>query len=269
MPAAPEPTTEPVRVLVQGASASVVTSWMGGPRADLAYPRVVEATLRAAGVPALVRVSALPADRARRALRTWESEGLGWAPDVVVLHYGHADCVHLFLPRWLERHANNPHRRPGRVRDAYRRLLLRPVWKGLANLQMWSDGTLDATRQTRRHRRVAAEVREVIRHSRTACAPLVLVPTIHQPGAPWRRWFPGAGARMRTMNETLTALVRDIGDPDVRIFPLAELVDGLAVDGGEPSPDGGHFTPAVHQAVGQAMAEAILEWMGPQESTLD
>src|SRR5947208_6741144 len=38
-----EPLPLTMRVLVQGSSQAVWTSWMGGPRGDLAWPRVIEA----------------------------------------------------------------------------------------------------------------------------------------------------------------------------------------------------------------------------------
>jgi len=260
MPDAPTPLAEPLRVVVLGASASVETSYHGGPRTDLAYPRVIEAELRAAGHPATVRVCALPADRARHGLLRWEREVNPWAPDVVIVHYGQADSVHLFLPRWLERHANSPRRRPGAIRERYRRFLLRPVWVYLARLQARLDARFDATKETRRQRRVTAEVARLIERVRSTSPALVLVPTLLRPGPPWQRWFPGVGARMATLNEMFGDVVEGVDDPDVRVFPLAELVEHLVTEGEEPTPDGGHFTPLVHRAIGEAMADVIVEW---------
>jgi lysophospholipase L1-like esterase len=259
------PTPAPVRVVVLGASASVETSYHGGPRTDLAYPRVVEAELRAAGVPASVRVHALPADRMRHGLAAWSTEVAAAAPDVVVIHYGQADSVHLFLPRWLERHANSPRRRPGRWRGAYRRYVLRPTWVYLARLQSALDARVDATRELRRQRRVSSELARLVALTRTARtpagrAPLVLVPTLLRPGPPWQRWFPGIGARMATLNRLFAEVVRQADDPDVRVFPLAELVEAAVAEDEEPTPDGGHFTPRVHRLVGTALADEILRW---------
>ena len=76
---------DPVRVLVKGCSTSVLTSWMGGPRTDFAYPRVVEAELLAAGLPATVNVTADVGAQTRNARKSWEKEVITWSPDVVVL----------------------------------------------------------------------------------------------------------------------------------------------------------------------------------------
>jgi lysophospholipase L1-like esterase len=259
-----EPMAPPVRVLVKGASASVLTSWMGGPRTDLAYPRVIEAALYSAGRHGEVRVSALPADRATGALKTWDKDVLGWSPDVVILHYGQADMVHLFLPRWLERHANSPHRRPGRIRSLYRRRMLRAVWIFLARLQTRLDARLDSTRERRRHRTSVAHLALLIEQVRTVASPLILVPTLLPPGPSWSSWFPGSADRMRIMNDGLERVVREAAHPDVRIFPLEELVAALPVGEDGPTPDGGHFTPEVHEAIGQGMAEVILDWVEAQ-----
>jgi hypothetical protein len=206
-------------------------------------------------------VSALQANRTRHGLATWEREVDPWDPDVVVLHYGQADMVHLFLPRWLERHANSLRRRPGRVRDTYRKVVLRPIWLALARVQTRLDARFDAGKLSRRQRLVTAELAQMVELSRTAPSPLVLVPTLLRPGPPWQKWFPGATARMETLNRTFAEVVREAADPDVRTFPLAAVVEDLIPEGYEPTPDGGHFTPPIHHAIGAAMAREILAWV--------
>ena len=100
-----EPLPQPIRVLVKGASTVNWISYMGGPRSDFAYPRVLEATLLAAGRPAVVRDTSLAAEHPKSALAAWSTEVVPWSPDVVVLHYGHMECIHLLLPRVLQRYA--------------------------------------------------------------------------------------------------------------------------------------------------------------------
>src|SRR5205823_4305743 len=117
--------SEPLRVLVKGASTAVMTSWMGGPRTDFAYPRVIEAELLAAGQPAEVRVTAAVGQRTKDSLKSWEREVVAWSPDVVVLHCGQYEAIHLFMPWWLERYVNNVARRPGVVRDAIHQNVVR------------------------------------------------------------------------------------------------------------------------------------------------
>jgi hypothetical protein len=258
-----ERSTLPVRVLVKGASTVVWTSWMGGPRTDLAYPRVVEAELRAAGQAADVRVEALPSARTKDALKTWEQEVVPWSPDVVVLHYGHVETIHLLLPAWLEHYANSFSRRPGKLRDPYYRSIVKKVWLGLATGQQLVDRRVDPTIMSNRPRQVAADLERLITRIRTVASPLVLVPDLLPPGPPWASWFPGMGRRTEVMNTTLDALVARLDQRDVRRFRITDVVAGLDLDG-DPTPDGGHFSPTVHRAVGRALAQVILEWSAHQ-----
>ncbi|HJR24705.1 MAG TPA: SGNH/GDSL hydrolase family protein [Acidimicrobiales bacterium] len=255
----------PLRVLVKGSSTVVFVSWMGGPRADMAYPRVMEAEIRAAGVPVEVRVSALPAERIRTALRRWHREVLPWAPDVVVLHYGHADLIHLFLPRWLERHANTLGKRGGPVRSRYRRYVLRPVWIGLAKLQTAADRHLPRRLVTRRARKVVEDLDELIDRVRWVHRPLVLVPNLHPMGAQYRSWFPSIDLRMERMNELAASLVSRLDEPDIRVFDTRRHLLAVLSEGGDPVPDGSHFTAEVHRAVGRAMGREVVEWAREQD----
>src|SRR5436305_456182 len=80
----------------------------------------------------------------------------------------------------------------------------------------------------------------------------------HPAGPAWRAWVPGAAGGRGGLTRWFVEVVRQVDDPDVRTFPLAELVAELAPDGYETTPDGGHFTPPVHHAIGLALADEIL-----------
>lgn len=259
----PEPLPLPLRVLVKGASTVVWTSWMGGPRSDLAYPRVIEAELHAAGQPAEVRVTAKGSARTKDAIKTWEEEVVAWSPDVIVLHYGHFETVHLMLPSWMEHYANNRSRRPGAVRELYYGGVVKKAWKALATVQQFADQRVDPTIFAHRPRRVAADLECLITRVRSVASPLVIIPDLLQPGPPYAKWFPGMGPRIEVMNATLDALVARLDHRDIRRFPVAKLVAELDLDG-EPTPDGGHYTPTVHRAVGEGLARVILEWAADQ-----
>ena len=262
--AAAGPARLPLRVLVKGSSTVVYTSWMGGPRADLLYPRVLEAEILAAGHPVEVRVTAFPAERARRALRNWTRDVLLWSPDVVVLHYGHADSIHLFLPRWLERHVNTLGKEGGPVRSRYRRWVLRPTWIALAKLQTRVDAVVGLRLATRRSRKVAEDLEELIGRVRWVGSPLVLLPQMHPIGEQYRRWFPRIEARMELLDELVADLVKRLDDPDIRVFPVREHLLRVLEEGRDPVPDGSHYTPEVHRAVGRAMARTVLGWAEDQ-----
>ena len=255
----------PLRVLVKGSSTVVYASWMGGPRAEMTYPRVAEAEILGAGLPVEVRVTALPAERIRSALRRWHKEVLPWSPDVVVLHYGHADLIHLFLPRWLERHANTLGKKGGPIRSRYRKVVLRPLWIGLAKLQTFADRRLPHPLVTRRSRKVVADLEELIDRVRWAHRPLVLIPNLHPMGAQYRSWFPSIDERMERMNDLVAALVARLDEPDIRVFDVRRHVLDELAEGRDPVPDGSHFTPAVHRAVGEALGREIAAWARVQD----
>ncbi len=254
----------PLRVLVKGASTVVYTSWLGGPRSDFAWPRVVEEQLHAAGFPAEVRCTAQPAELTKSAIRTWQEEVLAWSPDVIILNYGQMECVHLFLPRWFERHANSVKGRPLPGRMFYRKRILRPTWMALASLQRHLDERMPLILVEGRRRRVAADLQRYIERVRTVASPLVLIPDIIGPGKPYQKWFPGEAERGELMNETLRDLVARIDEPDVRMFPSVATVEPLLAEDEDAYPDGGHFTPRLHRATGEAVAEVIIEWAEAQ-----
>jgi hypothetical protein len=257
---APSSARLPLRVLVKGASTVVFTSWMGGPRSDLTYPRVIEAELLAAGHPNEVQVTAFPAERLKRAFRGYQRDVLPWSPDVVVLHYGHADSIHLFLPRWLERHVNSMGKRPGRLRTAYRKGLLRPTWIAIAKGQTRLDRWFGDALSSRRSRHFARDLEALIRHVRQVSSPLILVPELHPMGQQYRAWFPGVEGRMERLNARVAEMVGGLGLDDVRVVRIREMAGPLLERSPDVKADGSHYTPELHRAVGRTLAAQIAAW---------
>lgn len=255
--------TVPVRVLVRGSSIATQVAFWGDSRSDMAYPRVVEQTLLAHDIPAEVRNRATIAERTAMALREWEAEVVTWSPDVLVLHYGYAEAIHLILPRRLERHANSDEWRPTPLQRAYRRYLLRPVWKLLATAQMHLDRALPAGLTTR-HRRVARDLAALIaRMTKVTPGALVLVPELTPPDGKWEMWFPGMAGRIAVTNQALRQVVEEARG-DVRWVPTVDLVERVRAAGREPIPDGGHLSPEVHRLLGERLGEEIATWTKTQ-----
>jgi lysophospholipase L1-like esterase len=250
----------PLRVLVKGASTVHAVGDPDYPRHVLAYPRALEAALYAAGRPALVRSPAVSSELTGTALRVWEREVMAWSPDVVVLNYGVYESIHFLLPRWLERHANSLRRRPGRLRETYRKRVLRPVWVALAQLQSRLDRALPPTLR-HRERAVVRDLARVVERARSVGRPLVLVLDVLPPNAHGANWFPGMAARVAAMNGALARFVESTGDPDVRLVRLGPIAGSTA---GDPVPDGFHFSPALHAALGATLAATIGEWAEDQ-----
>lgn len=261
----PAPLQLPIRVLVKGASTVNWLSGMGGPRTDFAFPRALEAELLAAGRPVQVRTVSLPSEKASTSLLRWEQEVLGYSPDVIVLVYGHYETIHLFLPRWLERHANSLKSRPRRVTALYRKHLLRPVWMFLARLQARADTILDPTIRRSRPRNVAADLEQLIGQVQKVGSPLVIVFELLPPATRYRSWFPGMAARIDAMNAAIAVMISCVGRPNVRLFKTGEMVNKYA-DGDidTATPDGFHYSPSLHRAIGSELAREILDWANTQ-----
>lgn len=260
----PAPIPLPMRILVKGASNVHVMSQWSSPREDFTFPRALEQALCEQGQPALVHNNAVSSQPATHVLRTWEQEILAWSPDVIILSYGTYETIHYLLPRWLERHANSLKRRPGLVRESYRRFLLRPVWKLLAQGQSALDRRFDSIVRRNRPRQVAAHLTRLVERATSVNHPLILIFEVFPPGSRARSWFPGIAERTEVMNRTLEQLVDRIADPDVRLFRLTDIAARVTPEGEDPVPDGVHFSAQVHRAVGRALADEVLAWAAKQ-----
>ena len=258
------PLPVPVRVLVKGASSVNWTSFMGGPRSDMAYPRVIEATLHSWGRPAGVRDTSFAAELTKHSLYAWQREVVPYSPDVVVLHYGVMESMHLFLPRWLQAHAQNQQFRRGPLRDLYRLRFIRPFWRSLARVQQRVDRRFPLALFSGRRRRVKRDLKQLVQNIRDIGSPLIFLMELDPPGQTYAGWFPGMAARIDLMNQTLREVVSEHASADVRVFPTRSVLRPLR-DAGEPiNSDGAHYTPAAHRALGQALAREIELWVALQ-----
>jgi lysophospholipase L1-like esterase len=262
--ARPEPLPLPVRVLVKGASTALWTSWMGGPRSDLAFPRAIEDELLALGRPAEVRNAAVLAQPTYAGTLRWEQDVVAWSPDVVVHVVGHYETIHLFLPHSFERHANKViPRRP--LSAAYRKLVLRPVWKLACEVQAAVDRRVGRLVARRRARRVAADLERYAAVVRQVASPLLVFMELLPPATTAATWFPGMPARIEAMNAEIEAMVERVDRPDVRFFRTSEIARKVAGDDLDvATPDGFHFTPELHRAVGEALAQQVDDWAATQ-----
>lgn len=255
----------PVRVLVKGASTVNWISWMGGPRSDFTFPRAIEASLLAEGRPSDVQTITMTSEKTSTILSTWQREILGFSPDVIVLVYGHYETIHLFLPRWLERHANSLKNRPRRLANLYRSVILRPVWMALAQLQARLDSTVDPNIRRARPRNVAADLEQYITHVQKVGSPLIFVFELLPPSDRYRSWFPGMTARMEVMNKAIANMITKIDKPQVRYLRVSELVEKhFGGDLERATPDGFHYTPELHRLIGAELARQIDDWAETQ-----
>lgn len=249
----------PLRVLAMGASLNHDMSEFPQQREQFVWARVIEETLLDHGRAVHVRNHAVASEMASQAMQHWEEYVKAWEPDVIIATWGYYEPVHLILPRWLERHANSLKSRPGPFRSFYRKRLLRPVWKILAELQKALDARIGARFFRRRSRRVAADLAHFIDKSRKVGRPLILLPEFHEPGERGRDWFPGMAARVAMLNEDIGAMVARYDD-HVQVLPVTKIAAGRPDQSVEVLADGFHYNAEVHQLVGEAYARIILDW---------
>jgi hypothetical protein len=255
-----EPRALPLRILVKGASTALWTSFMSGPRSDLAFPRVIEDELLAGGRPAEVRNTAVLGDRTIDGLRRWTDEAIAWSPDAVVMIYGHYETIHLFIPHWFERYVNKPRVTRPWARF-YRGKVLRAVWKAACSVQAWFDRKLPDAVWMPRIRRTSRDIVDHAVAMRQLASPLILVMEILPLAPSKEHWFPGMNRRIAAMNECNRRAIRDLGDDEIQFVEISRIVDRMA--GGDLEraiPDGFHYTPALHRAVGQELAGRIRSW---------
>jgi hypothetical protein len=250
----------PIRILVKGPSTVIVMSEKDVSCDHFTFPRALEQALLAAGRPAEVRVSAMAGDRAKDLVRSFESEVLGWSPDVVIVLNGQYEAMHYVLPYWLERHANSLATRPGRIREFYRRRLIRPVWFSLARFQARADATFDSHVRRRRPRRMKADLRRYIERTLPVNRPLILLWQFLTPRPRVRSWFPGMGERTLVINAAIAELVAEFDDPAVRLFDLPEVVARRLPEDDDPAPDGLHYTAKLHRIIGEELCEIVSDW---------
>lgn len=249
----------PMRVLVKGASSTVVVEPPGGPRTNQAYAWWLEAILRAGGVEATVWNAGTEGGRMIRALCDWEEQVQQWAPDVVVLNYCMYECMPGLMPYWLERHATGWHRHSGPVRERYRSRLVDPMWRRLARLQRRAPARVVAMNPFRTSQaRTLSELRLFIQKVRTVGTPLVIVIGAWPVGSRWRRWFPTMQSNVDSMRVGMEEVVAGFQTDDVRLFPMWELIEGHGVD--EAVPDGAHYSGPVHREMAEGLSEMVLEW---------
>lgn len=250
----------PFRILFVGPSTLSWISMMDGPRSDLALPRALEGHLLARGYAAEVRSVALLGQPTHRMFHTWERDIVQWSPDVVVCEAGRYETIHVFLPSWFERTSNRLDHVPGPIRDRFRKWVVRAAWKLLVRLQ----AALDRPGRFPLRRRIARTAWRVGRYitlTRRIQTPGFLVLEAKTPAPRARKWFPGMAGRVALLNELLQEVVDSFDSPDVGYLPITPIAESMYGDDlMAHTPDGIHFTPALHDAIASAVADWIEKW---------
>ena len=214
----PTPMPVPIRVLVKGSSNVNWVSWMGGPRTDFAFPRVIEEKLLAKGRPCTIQTITMTSEQTSSLLGTWQREILGFSPDVIVLAHGHFETVHLFYLDGSSATPTASRLRPRRI------LHFVPQIHAAAGLDV-AGAAASATRQNggpehppSRPRKVAADMERYISQVQKVGSPLIFCLEFLPPSSRYASWFPGMPARIEVMNKTIADMVVRADKPNVRYF---------------------------------------------------
>jgi hypothetical protein len=251
-----------LRVLVKGASTAVWVEPPGGARTNQTYAWWLEVLLEKAGFPSDVRNAGREAQKITKALCDWEDDIQQFSPDVVILNYGIYECMPGMLPRWLERHAVGWHHHSTPIRDSYRAKFLAPTWRRLVTYQQALDSRLDRGPFRTSPQRFIAEMQRLVEMIRVVGSPLVLVMDPSPVSSRWQKWFPGMSDRLDALRVDLVKWLGGLGDPNVRLFGLSEIV--FRHDLEEVLPDGAHFTASLHREIAQELANEIAAWAADQ-----
>jgi hypothetical protein len=251
-----------LRALVKGASSTVWVAPPGGPRTHQTYAWWLETLLESAGLPSEVRNAGAEADKVTRALCDWGRGVQQWSPDVVVLNYAQYECMQGMLPRWLERHATGWHRHSGPVRERYRKRILTPAWRQLTRMQGRVDKVMDPGPFRTSPEKTVAELQRLVEQIGLSGSPLIFVMDTWPLAKRWREWFPGMNERIVRMREHIVAWTDDVTDPNVRLFPLSQVVSRHDLD--QALPDGVHFSAELHREIAEELAKEILPWAAGQ-----
>lgn len=252
----------PIRVLIKGPSTCTWISYMGGPRTDFNFPRVIERELLNHGHPVTINNTAVLGSPTRDWFPTYEEDVATFSPDVVILYAGHYEMLHMVLPQWFERQSNRINHVPSRFAHKARRKLERAVWRLFVKVQARIDMALPKWAHERRIRRTVADLAGYIEIVRLVGRPLVFVmETLMPADRVTDKWLPGAHARLGELNRRQRELVEGFGEPDIRWFPTYELAEKrYGDDRTAATPDGFHYPPELHDDIGRAFADLINEW---------
>jgi len=248
----------PLSVVAFGNS---VASLMMPPREDRTqgtYLEVVGDLLAAQGVPTVVHQESRWFDFLHRAMRDYETRLRVHAPDVVIVNFGLNECQPWLLPIWVIRGLLTRNQAVTRTAKAYRRWIAPPVWAFVRGYRRRAARVVGTrTWQTTPHR-FSGHLRRLLRNLRVEGRPLVLVLDIDPPDSRMEHFLPGMAARHAVFQALLEQVVEEQASNDVRLVRVSEITAAL---GPAAVPDGMHYAPGTHLAVGERLADEVVAWL--------
>ena len=245
----------PLRVHVVGNSAAVMVEPAHGPRDEGTYGEQLVTMLADAGVPTTVTHAGRWFGLVDEFVSRYERDIRDPFPDVLVLHFGMAECQSNVLSRRIVRHVTTWERTSRRTALAYRNRVVPPVWRVLRRYQRWAAAHDDRTHRLG-PRRFRADYSRLIDLVRKDCAPLVLLVDIDPPGDRVEHWLPGTARRALAYNAILADIAASYDD-GVRLIRASETLTDVKLE----LPDGLHRTPAGHRLTARLVTDEVLDWL--------
>lgn len=227
-------------------------------RAEGTYVEVLADLLAAEGVPAVPHLESRWFDFLPRAMREYESRVRVHAPDVVIVQFGLNEYQPWLVPVWLIRHLMVQNQAVVRPAKAYRHYVAPRLWRAVRGFRRQAAPLVGLRTWQTTPRRFGGHLTRLIRNVRLEARPLVLVLDIDRPGDVLEHFLPGMRARHAVFQDVIERVVREAGDPEVRLVRVSELT---VAGGRESLPDGMHYTPDTHREVGALLAAEVISWL--------
>jgi lysophospholipase L1-like esterase len=227
-------------------------------RSQGTYLEVMADVLAAEGVPTVVHQESTWFEFLHRAMRDYERRVRSHAPDVVVVQFGLNEYQPWLLPVWAVRHLLVKNQAVTRTAKAYRRWAAPRLWRWVRQYRRWAAPKVGLRTWQTTPRRFEGHLRRLLRSLHVEGRPLVLVLDIDAPDARLEHFLPGMARRHAVFQELIERVVEEQQDPMVRLVRVSEITAAL---GPGAVPDGMHYTPETHQAVGERLADEVVRWL--------
>jgi lysophospholipase L1-like esterase len=227
-------------------------------RSEGTYLEVLADVLAGMGVPAIPHQESRWFGFLHAAMRDYVPRVRAHSPDVLVVQFGLNEYQPWIVPIWLVRHLLTQGEAVSRVARRYRRHVGLPLWKLVRGFRRRVSPLVGMRTWQTTPRRFEGQLRKLLRVSRRDTKCLVLVLDIDRPGPVLQHFLPGVDARHAVFQEILERVVREVDDPEVRLFRVSEVTAGI---GPEAMQDSMHYTAATHRVVGEALAAEVADWL--------
>jgi hypothetical protein len=246
----------PLRVHIIGSSAAVMVQPLHGPRDGGTYGEQLVPMLADRGLPTTVTHAGRWFGQIHEYVSRYERDVRDPFADVLVIHFGMAECQSDWLPSLFVRHFTTWERTSRLGTGLYRDHVANRIWRVLRAYQRWTSRHDHGRTHRLRPKRFVADYRRIIDLVRKDCGSLVLLIDIDPPGERVEHWLPGTGERVRRYNQLLAGIA-DGYDNGVRLVRASESLGDLTLE----LPDGLHRTPAGHRVTAELVADEIVQWL--------